>query len=106
MKFTQEVLNGFEMTARVAATEISAARPDHRAFISIYPPSPGKNIRQWRVRRFEIPKHLIERYLGEEQLVDSQFVSLDTLDQVYELLTKWNLDGAMFKPPWDTDYPL
>ncbi|HSU33826.1 MAG TPA: hypothetical protein VLJ11_21545 [Bryobacteraceae bacterium] len=38
MPFTQKTLNAFEMTGRLAACEIAAVNPEHRAFIGVYPP--------------------------------------------------------------------
>ena len=104
--FTQEVLNGFEMMARMATIEIPATHVGHRAFVGVYPPLPDKGIRQWRVRKFEIPETLVDKYFGEEQLIDPQSVQLDTLEQVENLLAKWKLDSAAFEAPWKNDYPL
>ena len=104
--FTQEVLNGFQMIHRTAAAEIPATRAGHRAFVGVYPPLPQKQISLWRVRRFEIPEDLVDKYFGEEQLIDSEIIELNTLEEVEELLAKWNLDGARFEAPWKSDWPL
>lgn len=104
--FTQEVLNGFQMATRTAACEVPAIRPGCRAFVGVYPPLPEKRVNQWRVRRFEIPRELTEQYFGEEQLIDSQLVQLDTLEQVEELLASWKVDSAALQAPWKSDYPL
>jgi hypothetical protein len=106
MLFTQEVLNGFQMTHRTAATEIPATRAGHRSFAGVYPPYDQKRISLWRVRRFEIPKELVDNYFGEEQLVDSEKIELNTLEEVEELLAKWNVDSASFEAPWKNDWPL
>ena len=104
--FTQEVLNGFEMIHRAATCEISAIRSGCRAFVGVYPPWPEKRVGQWRVRRFEIPEELVDQYFGEEQLIDSQFVRVDTLEEVEKLLVSWGLDSAVFEAPWRNDWPL
>jgi hypothetical protein len=104
--FTQEVLNGFQITARMAAMEIPTSRAGHRAFVGVYPPSPGKDTQQWRVRRFEIPNELVEEYFAEDQMLDSQFIHLDTLQQVERLISDWGLDSAAFAAPWKNDWPL
>ena|SRR5579863_3621007 len=106
MAFTIKTLNAFEMTHRTAACEITATRPEHRAFVGVYPPLPEKNIEKWRVRKFEIPQNLVETNFGENDLVDSQFLRLDTLEQVEEALASWNIDTSMLDAPWKSAYPL
>ena len=106
MLFTQKVLNGFQMIHRTAAAEIPAARAGHRVFIGVYPPYDEKRISHWRVRRFEIPKDLVDKFFGEEDLVDSELIELNTLEEVEELLAKWNVDSASFEAPWKNDWPL
>lgn len=106
MLFTQEVLNGFQMIHRTAATEIPAARAGHRAFVGIYPPHDEKGISHWRVRKFEIPEDLVVKFSAEEDLVDSELIELNTLEEVEELLVKWNVDSALFQAPWKNDWPL
>ncbi|MFN7920622.1 MAG: hypothetical protein U0Q16_11030 [Bryobacteraceae bacterium] len=94
------------MTLRTAACEIAATRAGHRAFVAVYPPLPNKNIEKWRVRKFEIPGGILEQNFGEEDLVDSHFLRLDTLEQVEEALAAWNVDSAKLDAPWKSDYPL
>ncbi len=94
------------MIARIATVEIPATHVGHCAFVGVYPPLPDKHIQEWRVRKFEIPETLVDKYFGEQQLVDSQLVLLDTLEQVEELLTNWQLDSAAFEAPWKNNYPL
>jgi hypothetical protein len=106
MAFTQKTLNGFEMTRRSAACEIPAKHPGNRAFVGAYPPLPDKNIQKWRVKRFELPEHLLEKYFGEEDLVDSEFLRLDTIEQVEEVLASWNIDTSVIDAPWHSAYPL
>lgn len=95
MAFTLKTLNAFEMTRRSATAEIQATRPGHRAFVGVYPPLPDKRIGQWRVGKFEIPEDLLEKVFGEEHLVDSHLVRLNTLDEVEELLRQWNVDSSV-----------
>ena len=104
MVFTQEVLNGFEMTARTAVAEIPAVRAGYRAFVAVYPPLPDKGVFQWRVRRFEVSEDLINSYFGEEQLIDSQLIQFETREQVESLLSAWQLEDVTFSAPWKTDY--
>lgn len=104
--FSQVVLNGFQMIARMASVEIPASRAEHRAFIGIYPPSVSKGFRQWRVQRFEIPKEPVNQYFGEDQMVDSQFIHLDTLEEVEQLIARWGIESAGFTAPWKNDWPL
>ena len=104
--FTQEVRNGFEMIARMAACELPAQHAGCRRFVGVYPPLPKSRIYRWRIRRFELPESLIEKYFGEEQLIDSEIFTLDTLEQVEDLLNDWGLDSAVFRASWHTDYPL
>jgi len=94
------------MTRRTAACEIAATRPGHRAFVGVYPPLPEKDVHKWRVRKFEIPVHLMETYFGEIDLVDSHLLWLDTLEQVEEALAAWNVEIARLDAPWNSDYPL
>jgi hypothetical protein len=94
------------MTHRTAACEIPATHPERRAFVGVYPPLPEKQITCWRVRRFEIPRELAGQYFGEEQLIESQLIQLDTLDQVEETLVSWRLDSATLEATWKSDYPL
>ena len=49
---------------------------------------------------------LVDQFFCEEQLIDSQFVRLDTLEEVERLLVSWGLDSAVFKAPWKNDWPL
>ena len=104
--FTQEVLNGFQMIARMAAIEIPANHAGCRAFVGVYPPSMRKETLQWRVRRFEIPNELVDQNFGEDQLIDSQFIRLDALEEVEQLVAKWGIDSAAFAAPWKNDWPL
>jgi hypothetical protein len=104
--FTQEVLNGFQMIALMAAIEIPANHAGLRAFVGVYPPSLGKEMLQWRVRRFVIPNELVDQYFGEDQMIDSQFVCLDTLEEVEQLIAEWGIDSAAFVAPWKNDWPL
>jgi hypothetical protein len=48
----------------------------------------------------------METNFGETDLLDSQFIRLDTMQEVEELLAKWALDSAAFDAPWKVDYPL
>ena len=106
MGFTLQTLNAFEMTRRTAACEIAATRLDHRAFVAVYPPLPDKDVHKWRIRKFEIPRHILEEYFGEGDLVDSQLLRVDTLEEVEEVLSAWNIDPAMLDAPWKCAYPL
>ena len=116
--FTQEVRNGFEMIGRTAACELPAEHAGCRRFVGIYPPRLEKDIprvappinannRQlWTVKRFEIPLALVDQYFGEEQLIDSESVHLDSLEAVEALLANWGIESGVFQAPWRTDYPL
>lgn len=106
MAFTQKTINAFEMLQRSAAVEISATRSGHRAFVGVCPPLPDKNIQNWRIRRFEIPDDLMEKNFAEADLINSEFIRLDTLEEVETLLAEWGLDTASFDAPWKVDYPL
>lgn len=115
--FTQEVRNGFEMIGRTAACELPAEHTGCRRFVGIYPPQVGRdtarveppipnNRQRWTVKRFEIPEALVDQYFGEEQLLDSESVHLDSLEAVEALLADWGIESAIFQAPWRTDYPL
>ena len=104
--FSLEVINGFEMIQRTACAEISATRTGHRAFVGVYPPIPEKKTYQWRVRKFELPERLVGKYFGEEDLVDSEFIRLNSLEEVEELITRWGLAETTFEAPWKNEYPL
>jgi hypothetical protein len=106
MPFTMKTLNAFEMTSREAVAEIPAKRESHKAFVAVYPPSREHRITQWRVRRFEIPVKFIDACVGEEELIDSQFVRLDNIEQVEALLSSWGIDSSLLDAPWKCDYPL
>jgi hypothetical protein len=104
--FTQEVTNGFDMIGRTAACELPAQSAGCRGFVGVYPPSLDKRIPRWRVRRFEIPEALVDQYFGEEELINSELVNLDSLEAVEALLSNWGVDTAAFQAPWRSDYPL
>jgi hypothetical protein len=57
------------------------------------------------VRRFEIPEGLVDQHFGEEQLVDSECIELDSLEAVEALLANWGIESAILQAPWLTDYP-
>src|SRR5579871_3023454 len=97
--FSTKVLNGFER-AKTATAEIPATRTAYRAFVGVSPPLPEKRITEWRVRRFEIPEQLVGKYFGEEDLVDSQFIRLETFEEVEGLLFEWKLDDVPLDFPW------
>src|SRR5688572_6758624 len=99
MPFDQKTLNGFEMIRRGAAREIPAGQPGHRAFVGVHPPWPEKGFTQWGVRRFEILVSLVDEYPCEEDLVNSQFCRLNTLEEVESLLAEWGIDPAGFDAP-------
>lgn len=106
MPFNQKTLNAFEMTNREAACEIPATMPGHRAFVSVYPPMPDKDVHQWRVRRFELPLELVDEYPGEEDLKNSLFCKLENLSDVEDLLADWGVNPTQLDAPWKCDYPL
>jgi hypothetical protein len=106
MAFTLKTLNGFEMLRRAAAAEIPTSILGHRAFVGVYPPLPEKGIPKWRIRRFAIPEHLLDQYFAESDLVNSEFVRVDTLDDVESLLAKWGIDSTILDAPWKCDWPL
>jgi hypothetical protein len=117
MMFTQEVRNGFEMIGRMAACELPAEHAGRRRFVGVHPPrlekdiprveNPGNlRLRLWHVRRFEIPERLVDQYFGEEELLDSESVDLDSLEAVEALLANWGIERGVFQAPWRTDYPL
>jgi hypothetical protein len=74
--------------------------------VGVCPPLPEKEIQKWRLRKFEIPEALIDKYFGEEDLVDSHFVRLDTLEEVESLMASWHIDCSLLDAPWKCDYPL
>jgi hypothetical protein len=49
---------------------------------------------------------LIDQCFGENGLVNSQSLRLDTLEKVEEALAAWNIDTALFDAPWKSAYPL
>jgi len=104
MAFTLKTRNAFEMTHRSATCEIKASRRGHRAFVGIYPPRP--TIPQWRVKKFEIPEDLVHKNPYDGDLVDLQFVHLNTIEEVEQLLASWNVDSSQFDAPWRSDYPV
>jgi hypothetical protein len=70
------------------------------------PPLPEKGIFAWRVRKFEILEELMDTNFGEDDLVDSVFIRLGTIEEVEALIAEWGLDSAAFRAPWKVDYPL
>jgi hypothetical protein len=48
----------------------------------------------------------MDEYFCERDMVDSEFIYLETLDEVEELLAKWGIDSAVFDAPWKCDYPM
>ena len=106
MPFSTKTKNAFEMTARPAATELPAQQVRHKSFIAIYPPSPTGTYGPWRVRRFEISEDLLDEYPSEEDLIDSKLITLNSLEDVEQLLTSWGIDSSTFDAPWKCNYPL
>lgn len=106
MAFTIKTLNAFEMTRRTAVCEITATRAGHRAFVGVYPPLLEKNIRQWRIKKFEIPQDLVNGNPYDGDLVDLEFVSADSVEDVEGTLASWDVDSSQFDAPWKTDYPV
>ena len=106
MAFDQKTLNAFAMTSREAACEVPATKVDHRAFVAVYPPLIDKGIIQWRVRRFELPITLMDQHFAEEDLVNSLFYKLESLEEVEGLLADWGIDPEKCDAPWKCDYPL
>ena len=106
MPFTLKTLNAFEMTYRTAACEFPATREGHRAFVGVYPPDPIHHTDKWRVRRFELPCHLLEQCFHEPDLVDSQFLRVDTIEEVEDILRSWGIASSLFDAPWKCDWPL
>jgi hypothetical protein len=104
MPFSVKTLNAFEMTGRMAACEIPAARSQHRAFVGVYPPEPKRP--QWKIKRFEIPSHLVYGNFYEPDLVDSRLIVVDTLEEVEDVLRSWAIATSMFDAPWKCDWPL
>lgn len=94
------------MTCRSAACEIDAVRADYRAFVGVYPPDPKNGVNYWHVRKFEIPWELVDKNISEDDMADSEFVRLSTIQEVEELPEKWNVDSARLDAPWRSDYPL
>ena len=105
MAFTLKTLNAFEMTHREAACEIEATRPGHRAFVGVYPPLPENNIPQWRIKKFEIPEHLVHKSVYDGDFVDLEYVYVDTLEEVEQALASRDVDSSKFDAPWKSDYP-
>lgn len=106
MPFNQKTLNGFEMISQTAACEVPAANADHRAFVAVYPPLIEKGVDQWRVRRFEVPISIMDENFGEDDLVNSLFYKLESLEEVERLLADWSVDPLGMDAPWKCDYPL
>jgi hypothetical protein len=63
-------------------------------------------VNYWHVRKFEIPWELVDKNISEDDMADSEFVRLSTIQEVEELLEKWNVDPARLDAPWRSDYPL
>jgi hypothetical protein len=106
MPFSKKTLNAFEMTCRAAACEIPAKRNGNRAFVGIYPPWPAKRIVKWRIKRFEIPAALVSESVYDGDLVDLQFIGVDTLGEVEDVLLSWGIASSLFDAPWKCDWPL
>ncbi len=106
MPFNVKTKNAFEMTARPAAAELTSHQVGRKAFIAVYPPSPVGSGGPWRVRRFEIPESLTDKYPAEEDLIGSTLIALNNLEDVEQLLTSWEVDSSTLDAPWKCDYPL
>ena len=76
------------------------------AFVGVYLPPFDKRVPKWRVRRLAIPEHLVDQYFGEEDLVDSEFIRLDSLEEVEDFVSRWGIDSSTLDAPWKSDYPL
>jgi hypothetical protein len=118
MMFNQKTLNGFSMLNRMASLETPASHAGCRAFVSVVPPRPDKEIprveppfgikefEKWRVTRFEIPEQLVDGWFAQEQLINFQSIFVNTIEEVEALLAEWGLDSARFDAPWKNDWPL
>ncbi len=81
-------------------------RSSCRGFIGVHPPWPEKRVPNWHVRRFEIAEANMNEWFGEEDLVDSQRIELESLEEVEELIESWGIDTGRFQQSLNTDYPL
>jgi hypothetical protein len=106
MPFTQETLNAFHMTGRMAACEVPAQRQGFRAFVAVYPPS--AEFSGWTVRRFEIDGDwLSQGYdVSEEEMVAIDIRNVDDLAQVERVLEEWGVSASSFEAPWKSAFPL
>jgi hypothetical protein len=106
MPFTQKTLNAFEMTCRMSACEVPAKYKGHRAFVGIYPPEPERQIRQWRITRFELPSDLIDRSFPQDAMIEWVSLHRDTLEEIEDILRSWGIASSIFDAPWKCDWPL
>jgi hypothetical protein len=86
MPFSLKTLNAFEMTHRLACCEIPAKRDGLRAFVGVYPPNPDRRASTWKIRKFEIPARLVHENFWEPDIMDSQVVEVNTLEEVEDVL--------------------
>lgn len=106
MPFPLKTLNAFEMTGRIAACEIPATHPGHRAFVGVYQPDLAHSLPQWRVVRFEIRSELVDEHFSQDDMVDRLSLNRATLEEIEDTLRSWGIASSMFDAPWKCDWPL
>jgi hypothetical protein len=63
----EKARNQLEMVKTPIAAEIPASFPELRAWIAVYPPRVDRDLGEFVVRRFEVPKQLLENEVDIHQ---------------------------------------
>jgi hypothetical protein len=103
----------------VLATEVEASSPDRKSWVGVYPftvderddLSHSSEGTKYRLRWFEVPvSDLEERNYnldGDEAfIVTCRDETVDSLDKVEALLSKWQISSSSFSFPYTCNYPI
>jgi hypothetical protein len=93
------------------AAEIQASDPERRSWVIVYPPNPAFKQQHFEIKRFEMSTDLMELANSSIQIDDSELVnfislSVNTLEEVSNILNDWHIPLESFNAPWRVDYPL
>jgi hypothetical protein len=98
----------FALTAPAAAPERRAVAYPAIETRGIYPPMEESRRRALggECASSRLPSNFVGKCVGEEDLVDSEPVRLQKLDEVKALPDRWGIDSSTPDAPWKSDDPI
>ena len=115
MPLSVKAINSLKMLRQEIASEIPAEDLNRRAWVAVYPPLKQQLINvvpgRWRgdtylVKKFEIPKELVDEYFGQDSVYNLQKEEATSIEEVEQILAQWGIDSSTLEAPWHSDYPL